>query len=90
MYLSTIGQGPYYIIENEFSAWSTIGGIRVDASLRALNDENKPIPGLYVIGADAGSLFSTPYYDIPGSYYGLAIDSGTIAGKETAAYVKGN
>lgn len=90
MYLSTIGEGPYYIIENQFSAWSTIGGIRVDASLRALNDENKPIAGLYVIGADAGSLFSTPYYDIPGSYYGLAIDSGTIAGKETAAYVKGN
>ncbi|MBF7096450.1 FAD-binding protein [Alkalibacter mobilis] len=90
MYLSEIGEAPYYIIENEFSGWSTIGGIRVDASLRALNDDNKPIPGLYVIGADAGSLFSTPYYDIPGSFYGLAIDSGTIAGKETAAYVLEN
>ncbi|HCX65476.1 MAG TPA: hypothetical protein DHN33_09725, partial [Eubacteriaceae bacterium] len=79
MYLSAIEEGPYYIIQNEFSGWSTIGGIRVDESLRALNDKNKPIPGLYVIGADAGSLFSTPYYDIPGSFYGLAIDSGTIA-----------
>lgn len=89
MYLSPIKQGPFYVIENQFSGWSTAGGIRVDESLRALNDDNKAIPGLYVTGSDAGSLFCTPYYDIPGSFYGLAIDSGTIAGQEAAAYVLG-
>lgn len=88
MYLSSVSEGPFYIIQNEFSGWSTIGGIRVDESLRALNDDNKPIPGLYVVGSDAGSLQATPYYDIPGSYYGLAIDSGTIAGKESAIYIQ--
>ncbi|MPM77912.1 hypothetical protein SDC9_124921 [bioreactor metagenome] len=88
MYLSEIKEGPFYIVQNQFSGWSTIGGVRVDESLRALNDDNKAIPGLYVVGSDAGSLFCTPYYDIPGSFYGLAIDSGTIAGKEAAAYSK--
>jgi fumarate reductase flavoprotein subunit len=88
MYLSEIKEGPFYIVQNQFSGWSTIGGVRVDESLRALNDNNKAIPGLYVVGSDAGSLFSTPYYDIPGSFYGLAIDSGTIAGKEAATYSK--
>ncbi len=86
MYLSPINQGPFYVIENQFSGWSTAGGVRVDDSLRALNDDNEAIPGLYVIGSDAGSLFCTPYYDIPGSFYGLSIDSGTIAGEEAAAY----
>ncbi|SMP50649.1 fumarate reductase flavoprotein subunit [Anoxynatronum buryatiense] len=89
MYLTPIKEGPFYITQNQPSGWSTIGGVRVDASLRALNTDNKAIPGLYVIGADAGSLFVSPYYDIPGSYYGLAIDSGVIAGKEAAAYSKG-
>jgi fumarate reductase flavoprotein subunit len=88
MYLSSVKQGPYYIVQNQPSAWSTIGGVRVDSSLRALNGDNKAIPGLYVVGSDAGSLFSTPYYDIPGSFYGLAIDSGSIAGKEAATYIK--
>lgn len=88
MYLSEIKEGPFYIVQNQFSGWSTIGGVRVDESLRALNDDNKAIPGLYVVGSDAGSLFCTPYYDIPGSFYGLAIDSGSIAGKEAAAYSK--
>jgi len=89
MYLSPIKQGPFYVIENQFSGWSTAGGIRVDESLRALNDDNRAIPGLYVTGSDAGSLFCTPYYDIPGSFYGLSIDSGTIAGQEAATYVLG-
>lgn len=90
MYLSPIKDGPFYVIENQFSGWSTAGGIRVDENLRALNDDNRAIPGLYVTGSDAGSLFCTPYYDIPGSFYGLSIDSGTIAGQEAAAYVLGN
>jgi fumarate reductase flavoprotein subunit len=90
MYLSPISEGPFYIVENEFSAWSTIGGVRVDENLRALNNKNRPIPGLYVAGADAGSLYSTPYYDVPGTFYGLAIASGTIAGQEAAKFSLNN
>jgi fumarate reductase flavoprotein subunit len=45
---------------------------------------------LYVTGSDAGSLYSTPYYDVPGTFYGLAIASGTIAGKEAAIYALDN
>mgnify|MGYP001412597841 CR=1 FL=1 len=88
MYLSPIKTGPFYIIENEFSAWCTLGGIRVDQNCSALNEDNLPIPGLYAAGSDAGSLHTAPYWDIPGSCYGLAIDSGVIAGKESANFVK--
>ena len=89
-YLSPITEGPFYIVENQPSGWCTFGGVRVDDQLRALKADGQPIPGLYAVGADAGSLFSAPYYDIPGSAYGLAIDSGLIAGQEAAAYVQGN
>lgn len=90
MYLSSISEGPFYIVQNQFSAWSTVGGIRVDENLRALNKSNKAILGLYVIGSDAGSLYGTPYYDVPGTFYGLAIASGTIAGKEAANFSLSN
>lgn len=90
MYLSSISEGPFYIVQNQFSAWSTAGGVRVDENLRALNKNNKAIPGLYVTGSDAGSLYGTPYYDVPGTFYGLAIASGTIAGKEAANYSLNN
>ena len=47
--------------------------------------ENDPIPGLYAAGTDAGSLYYSPYYDIPGYCYGLCIDSGYIAAEEAVA-----
>lgn len=88
-YLSPVVQGPFYVVQNEPSAWSTFGGVRIDENCRAMNCENQVIPGLYVCGTDAGSLYYSPYYDIPGYCYGLCIDSGLIAAKEAAAYVKG-
>ena len=58
VFLTPISSGPYYVFEYEPSAWYTIGGVKVDDSLRALNKDNEPIKGLYVAGVDAGSLFT--------------------------------
>ena len=49
---------------------------------------DQPIEGLYVAGTDSGSLYYSPYYDIPGFCYGLCIDSGYICAEEAAAFVK--
>ena len=89
MYLSAVTEPPFYIIQNQPSGWSTIGGLRVDSNLRVLDDDNHVIPGVYAAGADAGSLFCTPYYDIPGMFYGLSISSGRIAGMDAAAFAAG-
>lgn len=88
-YLSPVKEGPFYVVQNEPSAWSTFGGIRIDENCRAMNCENQVIPGLYVCGTDAGSLYYSPYYDIPGYCYGLCIDSGLIAATEATEYIKG-
>ncbi len=87
-YLSPVAEGPFYVTQNEVSGWSTFGGIRIDEDCRAMTSENEIIPGLYVIGTDAGSLFYTPYYDVPGFCYGLCVDSGMIASKHAVSYVK--
>ena len=85
-YLSPVATPPFYVVENEPSAWSTFGGVRIDDCCRVLSAEtNDPIPGLYAAGTDAGSLYYSPYYDIPGYCYGLCIDSGYIAAEEAVA-----
>jgi fumarate reductase flavoprotein subunit len=87
-YLSAVGTPPYYVTENDPSAWSTFGGVRIDDCCRVLAaDTNDPIPGLYAAGTDAGSLYYSPYYDVAGYCYGLCIDSGYIAGMEASAAI---
>ena len=72
-YLSKCETGPFYAVQCEPSAWSTFGGIRTDDQLRALKADNTPLQGLYVVGTDNGSMYYSPYYDVPGFCYGLCI-----------------
>lgn len=44
--------------------------------------------GLYVVGTDNGSMYYSPYYDVPGYCCGLCIDSGYIAATEAVEYIK--
>jgi succinate dehydrogenase/fumarate reductase flavoprotein subunit len=39
----------------------TIGGLRVDASARALDGEGDPVPGLFACGVDAGGIATGGY-----------------------------
>ena len=87
-YLSPIAKGPFYAVQCEPSAWSTFGGIRTDDQLRALKPDNTPMMGLYVVGTDNGSMYYSPYYDVPGFCYGLCVDSGYIAANEAVNYIK--
>lgn len=87
-YLSKVAQGPFYVVENEPSAWSTFGGLRIDDCCRVQDIDFKYIEGLYACGTDCGSLYYSPYYDVAGFCYNLCIDSGVIAAKEATAYVQ--
>lgn len=85
--LKCVKKAPFYIFEYESAMWCTIGGIKVDARLRVLKEGSEHIPGLYVGGVEAGSLYSSPYYDNPGSSSGLACGSGIWAAKQIIDYV---
>lgn len=79
-YLRPLGNGPYYAIiaeENNLCSW---GGLLVDADYQVLDDERKPLSGLYAVGNEAGgNLYNDTYV---GFGYGMAntITSGYLCG----------
>ncbi|MDO5519722.1 MAG: FAD-dependent oxidoreductase [bacterium] len=87
IFLTPVDKGPFYVFEYEPSAWCTIGGVKVDQYLRVLDNTNTPIKGLYAAGIDAGSMYSSPYYDNEGSALGLSFASGTYAGQMMSQYI---
>jgi len=72
---------PLYAIRMEEIAMTTLGGIRVNKELQALDKDLKPIPGLYVTGNDVGGLFVGSYslHSASGTTFGFAIGSGRMA-----------
>lgn len=81
-FLKAVATPPFYAFEYVPSAWGTNGGVKVDSHLRAMDENNDPIPGLYVAGVDQGSVYSVPYYTNEGASVGLAIGSGVYVAKE--------
>ena len=64
----------------------TMGGIDVDASLRVIDRDGMPIPGLYAAGADAGGTYQ-------GGYMGglvLGLVHGRRAGEAAARFAAGD
>lgn len=78
---------PLYAIKMKEIILTTLGGIRVNKNLQALNEELEPIEGLYVAGNDAGGLFLGSYSlnSASGTTYGFAVNSGRIAAQDILA-----
>ena len=52
---------PYYVIETQPAVTVTFAGVRIDRDAHVLEAEDRPIPGLYAAGADAGGIYSRAY-----------------------------
>lgn len=83
-FLQPVTTGPLYAMQYEPSAWVTIGGIRTNDHLQAIDAEGYAIPGLYVAGADNGTLMSAPYCDYEGYSLMCAYSGGRMAGMYAA------
>ncbi|WP_428420753.1 FAD-dependent oxidoreductase [Paraeggerthella hominis] len=86
-FLQPVAAGPFYAMQYEPSAWVTIGGIRTNDRLQAIDAEGVAIPGLYVAGADNGTLMSAPYTDYEGYSLMCAYCGGRLAGQYAAAAI---
>ena len=86
-FLQPVAEGPFYAMQYEPSAWVTIGGIRTNDRLQAIDDAGIAIPGLYVAGADNGTLMSAPYCDYEGFSLMCAYSGGRMAGMYAAEAV---
>lgn len=79
-FLQPVSSGPLYAFQYEPSAWVTIGGIRTNDRLQAIDAEGAPIAGLYVAGADNGTMMSAPYCDYEGYSLMCAYSGGRMVG----------
>ena len=88
-FLRPLIKAPYFAARVRPSGYGTVGGIRINENCQCCDKDFEPIPGLYAAGADACNLYDDSYmFLLPGNSMGFAVNSGRIAGKEAAAYVR--
>jgi succinate dehydrogenase/fumarate reductase flavoprotein subunit len=79
-----IEQAPFTVLPIVTGIASTIGGIDVDTSMRALDKSGEPIKGLYAAGDAVGTINAVT--GLGGIHLANAATSGRIAGREAASY----
>ena len=84
-FLNAIEQGPFYAMQYQPSAWVTIGGVRTNDRLQAIDQTGAAIKNLYVAGADNGCTIGAPYCGYEGTSLMTAYNCGRIAGINMSA-----
>lgn len=82
--LLSLEKGPYYAVKFSTRNLGTLGGVRVNENLQAVDKEGATVPNLYVAGSDAGGMYGKSYVDFEGGTLGFAYTSGRIAGLSAA------
>ena len=59
--LTTIAEPPFYALKWGPALLNVHGGMLIDTSMRVLDAESRPIPGLYAVGNVAGGLYGVDY-----------------------------
>ena len=78
---------PFYAVEMRPAIICWTGcGLRVDADLRVMDQNERPIAGLYAAGESVGSLHGDRYIGGGGSF-GPCITFGQLAGNNATSYV---
>jgi succinate dehydrogenase/fumarate reductase flavoprotein subunit len=67
---------PFHAIEVQPAITLPYGGLRIDADARLLDRDNRPVPGLYAAGADAGGVYHVGY--------GGGLSMGLVFGRRAA------
>ena len=87
-YLLPIRGKKFYAFKYYPGGYGSLGGIRIDDSLRVLRDDMSAIPGLFSAGSDCCGIFGDTYmFYFPGSTMGFAINSGRMAGYNAVEYI---
>jgi fumarate reductase flavoprotein subunit len=84
-------KGPrYYATKCYTVCLGTKGGIKINEKMEVVDKKDNPIQGLYAGGLEAGGLYgdSYPIFPSSGLASGFALNSGRIAGRNAAGYIK--
>lgn len=86
-YLQPLDTPPYYIVESQASGWVSLGGIKTNELMQALDSDGHFVPSVYVAGSNA-DIYTSPLY-LTASENGFSLASGLIAGESVAEYALG-
>ena len=78
----SIGDGPYYLIEQKLRFATTLGGVEIDENFHVYNESDAIIPNLYAIGEIGYGVSGDD--TIQGSPLTWAVSSGRLLGKQFA------
>lgn len=73
-------RAPFYAYQNRDMNIGSIGGLKVNASLQVLNQNDQPINGLYAAGLNAGGIIGS-YYAGSGTALGVGLHQGRKVGR---------
>lgn len=83
--MSAVRTAPFYGAKNTGYILCTMDGIQIDLNMNAVDTNNDPIPGLYVVGNDSGGYFSGTYPNLStGAACGRTVTFGRRAGRIAA------
>ena len=82
-----VSKPPFYAIKFVARNLGTLGGVRINDKMQAVDENDHPIQGLYVSGADAGGMYGKAYVDFEGGTLGFAYTSGRLAGINASHYI---
>jgi predicted oxidoreductase len=81
---------PYYALKFAPALLAVVGGLRVDAHMRVLDEARLPIGSLYAVGNTAGGRYGMDYpMLIPGNSHGTALTFGYLTGERLGIGDKG-
>ncbi len=91
-FLRMFGAGPFYAVRFTCMIIETVGPVRVDETMQALDADFKPVPGLYAAGALTSGWQGNDYCGdfLFGTALGYSMRSGLIAGSQAAAFAAAN
>lgn len=79
--------GTLYAVRMDIPIMGTLGGVKVNERLEALDKNETAIPGLYVSGQEGSGFYSYPYYATKCSTSTYAYTSGRLAGLNACEYI---
>ncbi len=83
--LSEIRTAPFYACKLSGMVLATLDGIKINTKFQALDENNQPIEGLYVIGNDSGNYYNGSYPNqAAGLNAGRCVTFGMLCGRQVA------
>ena len=88
-WLRPLGKGKLYAVRLRPYWFCTLGGVRTDRGMRVVDSEDRPIPGLYAVGAEVGNVYGDTYTTwTSGHLFGFSAWSGKVAAENAVKSLK--